>query len=220
MICRIQCVVLLLLAVLPATLRAGDTIERVVVVVNGRPILLSEWDAAVQREALLAAKPIASSEEDRHAVLERLIDQELLRSEMERSTFQRAIAQEVGQKLQELRKAFPEVQSESDWNAVLAKYGVSSQELQAAIGFQIDALRLIDLRLRPSAQPDQGSIEAYYRTTYLPSVRKAGGKPQALNQVSGNMKEILIQQKLGDLTTAWLQSLRSQADVRWIAEKP
>jgi hypothetical protein len=213
-------VALLLMAAVPAALRAGETVERVVVVVNGRPILLSEQEAALQREALLAAKPVATGDDERHAVLERMVDQELLRGEMERSTFQHASASEVDQKIQELRKTFSGTESEAGWNAVLGRYGVSPEELRSAIAFELDTLRLIDLRLRPAAQPDQASIEEYYRGTYLPSLHKAGTKPQALNGVRETIKELLVQQKLGELTTAWLQSLRAQADIRWIVEKP
>jgi len=213
--------VLLLMAALPlAAVRAGETVERVVLVVNGHPILLSELEAALQREALLAAKPVATGEDERHAVLERMVDQEMLREEMERSTFQHASASDVDQKVQELRKTFPEAESEAGWNAVLARYGVRPEELRSAIAFELDTLRLIDLRLRPAAQPDQGSIEEYYRGTYLSSVHKAGTKPQPLNRVRDTIKELLIQQKLADLTSGWLQSLRVQADIRWVVEKP
>jgi hypothetical protein len=211
---------LLMVALPPATLRAGETVERVVVVVNSRPILLSELEGALQREALLAAKPVATGEDERHAVLERMVDQELLREEMERSTFQHAAATEVDQNIQELRKTFPEAASDAGWTSVLARYGVSSEELRSAIAFERDTLRLIDLRLRPAAQPDQASIEEYYRGTYLPSVHHAGTKPQPLNGVRDTIKELLIQQKLAELTTGWLQSLRAQADIRWVVAKP
>ncbi len=211
----------LLLAISLGPVRASETVERVVVVVNGRAILLSEWESAARLEALLAARRVATSTEERRAVLERLVDQQLLRTELERSNLQRVTTQEADAKIHELQKEFPGAETEDGWKAVLTRYGVSRQELQDAVAFQLDTLRFIDARLRPTAQADQASVEEYYRETYLSSVRKTGGKPQPLNEVSGNIKEILAQQKMGDLTTTWLQNLRAQSDIRWnIAEKP
>lgn len=210
-----QLALFLLLAFSLAQAQTGKTVERVVVVVNGHVILLSEWDSAARLEALLGAKPVATSAEERRAILERLVDQQLLRTELERSNLQHATTQEVDEKIRQLRKEFPGAETEDGWKTVLSGYGVSREELQEAVAFQLDTLRLIDARLRPTAQADQASVAEYYRETYLPSIRKAGGKPQPINEVSGAIKEILAQQKMGDLTTAWLQNLRAQSDIRW-----
>ena len=133
---------------------------------------------------------------------------------------QRSPAPEVDQKIRELRKEFSGGETEDGWREVLSRYGVSDQELHDAVSFQLDALRLIDARLRPTVQADQASIEEYYRRTYLPSVHRAGSKPQPLSEVVVMIKEVLAQQKMGDLTAAWLQNLRAQSEIRWsIAEK-
>jgi hypothetical protein len=205
----------LLAAISLASAQTSETVERVVVVVNGHAILLSEWDSAARLEGLLGVKPVATSAEERRAILERLVDQQLLRTELERSNLQHATTQEVDEKIRRLRKEFPGAETADTWKAVLNRYGVSREELQEAVAFQLDTLRLIDARLRPTAQADQASVEEYYRETYLSSVRKAGGKPQPINDVSGTIKEILAQQKMGDLTTAWLLNLRAQSDIRW-----
>jgi DNA polymerase III gamma/tau subunit len=210
-----QLAVFLLAAISLAPAQTSETVERVVVVVNGHAILLSEWDSAARLEGLLGVKPLATSAEERRAILERLVDQQLLRAELERSNLQHATTQEVDEKIRQLRKEFPGAETEDGWKAVLSRYGVSREELQEAVAFQLVTLRLIDARLRPTAQADQASVEEYYRDTYLPSVRRAEGKPQPLSEVAGTIKEILAQQKMGDLTTAWLQNLRAQSDIRW-----
>src|SRR5260370_14765486 len=61
----------------------AETIERVVAVVNGQTILLSEWDTAARLEALLDHQPLESiTDASRRTTLDRRIDQELLRAEM------------------------------------------------------------------------------------------------------------------------------------------
>jgi len=68
----------LVITLVPVAFRA-ETIERVVAVVNGRALLLSEWDTAVRLEALLNRKPLESvTDVSRRATFERMIDQQLL----------------------------------------------------------------------------------------------------------------------------------------------
>ena len=78
-------------ALLLSTARAGDVIDRIVATVNGHIILQSDWDDALGYEALLNGRVLnQSADEDRRAVLDRLIDQELLGEQMKSASFQHA----------------------------------------------------------------------------------------------------------------------------------
>src|SRR4030081_1622747 len=58
---------------------AGEVIDRIVATVNGRIILESDWNDALCYEALLNGRSLSEFPSDeRRAVLDRLIDQELL----------------------------------------------------------------------------------------------------------------------------------------------
>ncbi len=196
-------------------LRAAETIDRVVAVINGRTILLSEWDTAVRREALLNHKSLASiTDTERRATFERIIDQELLRGEMENSSVAHCTPQDVAAKLHEIRQQYTEASSDAQWNAILDRYGVTQEELEAAIAAELDGLRLLDFRLRSSAQPEAAQIDRYYRAVYEPAMREKRTKPSPLAEVTPQIREILTQEKLTDLTTAWLQTLRAQANIQ------
>lgn len=193
----------------------GETIDRVVAVVNGRAILLSEWDGVARQEALLDHKPLESlSNDSRRATLNRMIDQQLMLGEMENSSAPKSSAQDVAAKVREIRQEYPEVSDDAAWSATLRRYGVSIQELETAVAAELDGLRLIDLRLRSSAQPTAREIESYYHSTYEPAMREKKAQAAPLSDVTSQIREILTQQRLGDLTTTWLQELRAQADIR------
>lgn len=206
----IQIAVALVLSGLPAS---GETIDRVVAVVNGRTLLLSEWDSAARREALLDHKPLASlTDASRSTTLERMIDREVIRSEMENSSAPQCTPQEVATRLQEIHGEYPG--DDAAWAATLRSYGVTEAEIEAAVNVELNGLRLIDFRLRSNAQPDAGKIERYYRDIYLPAMRAKSAQPGSLAEVTPQIREILTQQKLSDLTTAWLQELRTRVDIR------
>ncbi len=70
---------------------AGQVIDRIVATVNGHIILQSDWDEALCYEALLNGRAISQfTDDDRRAVLDRLIDQELLGEQMKSAYFQHA----------------------------------------------------------------------------------------------------------------------------------
>jgi|SRR5450432_2116762 len=193
----------------------AETIERVVAVVNGHTILLSEWDTATRLEALLDRKSLESmTETSRRATLDRLIDQELLRAEMENSSVNRSSPEAIAEKVHEIRQQYPEASTDAGWATILTRYGVSEQEVEAIVATELDGLRLIDFRLRSSAQPDSPQIARYYQSVYEPAMHAKRARPAALADVTPQIREILAQQKLTEATAAWLQTLRAQANIQ------
>src|SRR5579871_4434493 len=198
----------LLMAVLP--LSAGEVIDRIVVTVNSKPILQSDWDQAVRYEALVEGKPLDAmkSAEQRKAVLDRLIDQELIRQQMQEVP--QPAPELVAQKLNEIRNLYPEAKTDEGWRSVLQRYRLSEPELKDRLTLQLATMRFIDLRLRPNVHIDPSSVEAYYREKLLPELRAQGVRQQPLVEVAPKIEELLAQQRLDELLSAWLHNLRTQ----------
>jgi peptidyl-prolyl cis-trans isomerase SurA len=193
---------------------AAQVIDRIIATVNGRVILQSDWDDALCFEALLTNRKLAQfTEDDRRAILDRLIDQELLREQMKSADFPHATDAEVAARVAEARKQYPQAASTEAWQALLAHYQLTEKDLIAHVRQQIDVMRLVDARLRPTVQIDSKSIEAYYRDQFVPKLRQAGGSEVPLAEVSAKIRELLTQEKVSELLVSWLQSLRSEGQV-------
>lgn len=196
----------------PAAL-AGDVIDRIVATVNGHMILQSDWDDAVRFEAFVEDRPLAQlTDQDRSRVLDRLIDQELLREQAQGVEAPQPPAEEVNQRLQELQTQHAAT-SPSAWQAALARYGLDEKQLAARVANDIATLRQVEARLRPSVQIDNQSIESYYRETFLPKLRTSGAQDVPLAVVFGKIREILTQEKVNQLFSSWLQSLRAESKI-------
>ena len=203
--------------------RAGEVIDRIVATVNGRIILQSDWDEALSYEALLSGRALSFfTDEDRRAVLDRLIDQELLAEQMKSASFKHASEEDAAAEIAEARKLHPEAATAEGWQALLARYGVTEKALTDHVEQQIDLMRLVDAHLRPAVQIDSKSIEAYYRDKFVPQLRQNGAGDVPLADVSGQIREILTQEKVGELMVSWLQSLRAESKVSLpsISESP
>src|ERR1700691_1990501 len=100
---------------------SAEVIDRIVATVNGRIILQSDWDEALCYEALLTSRTLAQfTDDDRRAVLDRLIDQELLREQMKSADFLHATDAEAATRVAEARKQYPQATSDDAWQGLLA----------------------------------------------------------------------------------------------------
>ena len=92
----------------------AEVIDRIVATVNGHIILLSDWEDSLRYEAFSSGRPLDRlTADDRKSALDHLIDQELLREQLRARRLQHASAEEVAQRVAEIRKQYPEAETES-----------------------------------------------------------------------------------------------------------
>lgn len=200
--------------VLPGAASA-QVVDRIVATVNGSIILQSEWDEALCYEALINHRTLGQfTDDDRRAVLDRLIDQELLREQMKSADFRHATEAEAATHVAEARKQYAQATSGDTWESLLAQYHLAEQDVLHHAQQEIDLMRLVDTRLRPAVQIDAKSIEAYYRDKFVPRLKQSGAEEVPLGDVSAKIRELLTQEKVNELLVSWLQSLRSESQVR------
>jgi peptidyl-prolyl cis-trans isomerase SurA len=194
---------------------AGEVIDRIVATVNGHIILQSDLDEALAYEALLDGRNLGQfTEEDRRAVLDRLIDQELLREQLKSADFKRTSEVEAAARIAHARKQYATATTDAGWQSVLEQYRLHEKDLLAHVQQQLDLMRLVDARLRPTVQIDSKTIEAYYRDKFVPQLRQSGSSELPLSDVSARIRELLTEQRVSELLVSWLQTLRSEGDVR------
>ncbi len=196
----------------PAT---AEVVDRIVAIVNGNIILQSDWDEALSFQALLTNRSLSSfSGDERRAVLDKLIDQELLREQMKSADAPHATDSDVSVRITEARKLYPQAASEAGWQSILAGYRITERDLQVHLRREIELMRLVDARLRPAVQIDSKSIEAYYRDQFVPQLKQAGSRDVPLSDVSARIREVLTEKKVNELLISWLQTLRSEGQVQ------
>ncbi len=196
---------------------AGQVVDRVVTNVNGHVVLQSDWEQEVAFEALSNGRdPDSFTTVERGAALDRLIDQELLREQVRPA--QPAPAEQVAARVSEVRaevrKLRPDSATDDGWQATLQRYGLTQKALEKRLSDQIQLMKLVEDRLRPSIHIDQEAVETYYHDELLPEMKKAGSRATPLNEVFGRIKDLLAQQKMNELLSGWLTNLRSGSQIR------
>jgi len=203
---------ILLMACGVAPIAQAEVIDRIVATVNGNVILQSDWDEALCYEALLSHRALSQfTDDERRAVLDRLIDQELLGEQMKSAYFQHAAESEAAARVVDARKQYPEASTPEGWQSVLSHFGLTEKDLTAHAQQQIDLMRLVDAHLRPAVQIDSKTIEAYYREKFVPQLKQSGAGEVSLADVSGKIRELLTEERVNELMVSWLQTLRSES---------
>jgi peptidyl-prolyl cis-trans isomerase SurA len=206
---------LLVLAFMAAPVVRGEVFDRIVATVNGRVILQSDLEDALRYEALLSNRSLDQfTADDRRASLDRIIDQEILREQMKSADFRHATEAEIASRIAEARKLYPEAVADDAWQLLLARYQITEKDLRAHVQQEMDLMRLVDARLRPTVQIDSKSVEAYYRDQFVPKLKEAGASEVPLADVSAKIRELLTEQKVSEMLISWLQTLRSESQVR------
>ncbi len=193
----------------------AEVIDRIVATVNGHIILLSDWEDSLRYEAFSSGRPLeVMTADDRKSALDHLIDQELLREHLKDSDVLHPSSEDVAERVAEIRKQFPEAETDLGWRTLLDRYRLNEDTVKNRVAAQLDLMRLVDARLRPSVTVDSKSIESYYREELLPQLHQSGVQNVPLADVTAKIKELLTQKKISQLLTAWLQDLRAGSEIR------
>ncbi len=195
-------------------LAAGEVLDRVVATVNDGVILESEWDDALRYEAFFNGRPLEQLHPvERRATLDRLIDQLLLAQQMEATGFTHASAEEVNERIRQIRKEISGGATDAGWKAALARYGLTAEVVAERVARQVDLERYVDQRFRSSVYVDAESVQNYYRNRLVPELERKRSPVPALEEVRGRIERILAEERVNELLSAWLKTLRTQSRI-------
>jgi hypothetical protein len=136
-------------ALAAACIAYGGIIDRVAVVVGNHVITESEVLAEVRLTELMNGQPLDLGPEARKAAADRLVDQQLIRNELELATYPKPTPQEGEAMLRKFREEhFPSV---ARYRAALQTYGVTEEALKDYLLWQLAVMRFTDVRFHTAA---------------------------------------------------------------------
>ncbi len=195
---------------------AQTTIDRVVAVVNKKVITQSDWDEQEHFEALVNGRA-PETVEFTSASLDRLVDQQLMREQIDHVRFDPLTPEQIAAQVAAVRKQVAPGLDDAQWRALLARYSLSESEFAGRVVGQVEVMRFVDMRFRPSVHVDDAGVEKYYQQSLVPELVKAGSTENSLpplKDVETKIRSILSEQKLNEMLRMWLTSLRTQGRVK------
>ena len=200
----------------PRTEARGEEVERLLAAVNGRVVNTGDLRLARNLNSLMVLGKASAESVDKQ--LDRLIDLEILRQELEVSPAVRAAADRVEARLQDLRNAYAEI---GGLPGLLRRLGLDESELAEYIALQISVENFIASRFRPFVNPTAEERQAYYRETLLPRLAKIpGARVPPFDEVSDEIGNILTEQGVLASLEQWLRDVRRHSRIELFTESP
>ena len=199
-----------------AALAAGEVLDRVAVRVG--PAVITE--SAVRRHLrmqafLLNAEPDLRLEARRKAA-ERLIDQVLVRRELELNHYPAAPASEVATQIELVRKARNE--DVEAFARSLVRYGFTQEDLREEVAYEIALMRFVDFRFSAGVQVSEEEIQTAYDKEVVPEAKQRNTPPPAAEEARASILKLLTYRKTTEALELWLAQARQQMKIRFFEE--
>ncbi len=194
---------LMLALAAPSRVAAQEVIDRMMAVVSGDLIMMSDVTAAVD----FGLVPPATSDDVTRTVLSQLIDRSLMLAEVERYAPPEPSRAAVDREYQSVSTRFssPEAFAEA-----LARNGIDESSLRATLRANLRLRAYLEQRFT-TVPPSDAEIEAYYREHRERFTRN--GRPQPLDEVRADVEQALGLDRRQSMVDEWLAGLRRRAPI-------
>jgi hypothetical protein len=201
-----------LLLVAPCAPAPGEIIDRIAVSVGNQVITESQIDEEIRVTAFLNHEKLDLSLPARRKAAGRLIEQALVRREMDLSRYPEPVPAEADMLFQSLRAMYPTAEQ---YQKDLQAYGVAEDSLKRHMLWQLTLLRFVDFRFRPGIQVSDSDVQAYYQEQ-LAQWQKKGVQPiPSLEDERDQIDEILTQQRIDQALDRWMTDTRTQVAISY-----
>jgi parvulin-like peptidyl-prolyl isomerase len=205
----------LLISLMLISMAFGQVVDRIVAAVNDRVVTQSEWELQARFEALLEGRDPTNIQPG-EGTLDRLINQALIHDNLQSLKAEGVSKEEIDQQAAAIRNQL-NANADSQWLALLKRYGLTPEEFESRLEHQASTLRLVELRFRPNVQVSDRRVEQYYMNRFVPQLQMKGtpaDKIPPLKDVEDQIRRIIVEERMNNVMQTWLESVRSQAKIR------
>ena len=196
-------------------LAKAEVIDRIAISVGDRVITESDVSNDVRITAFLNTEPVDLGPASRKKAAARLIEQALVKREMEFSRYPLPVLSDADASLKEIKARYKD---EGGFERALKQYGISEEDVRQRMWWQLTLLRFIDYRFRPGIQISDADIETYYQRQ-VPKWHAQGIDPiPSLDDSRPQIEEILTQQRIDQDLDHWLVDARQDVNIQYLDE--
>ena len=195
---------LLMLAFAPRLL-SQVVLDRIVARVEGDVILLSEVRTLSRYQDLVDGKKETDAQ-----ILDRLVDQWIVRNEADTARFPHPTDVEIARGLERLLAAFDSL---DEYQARKKVVGLRDSDVQKMIADQLYLSKYLDSRFRPAVQISSSEVEDFYRDGVVGRAKARKQQPPTLEASREYILEALIQRGINEQADRWLQESRTRLHV-------
>jgi hypothetical protein len=212
---RAPYILLCLAALMAAGAGRAAIIDRIAVSVGNRVITATDLDREIRITAFLNNTKPDFSAANKRTTAGRMVDQTLLRAEIEVSRYLSPTPGDVDAGLKEVKSRYPD---EAAYRAAMAPYGISEDDLKAMLLWQLTLVRFIDARFRPGIQIGEPEIRKYFDEHLGAFAQATPGKSPALDDYRDRIEQTLTGDAANVQVEQWLKDARERTHIEYHEE--
>lgn len=193
---------LLLAGVLGGPAATAEIIERILAIVNGSVITLSDAHAATQFGI------VTGPSDERAGLVNRLIDRRLMLTEVDRYAPPEPKAEQIDAGVAAVRNRFA---SQAAFETALASVGMTLEQLRRHKRDDLRVEAYLQQRFGFPIQPSEEEIIAYYRSHEAAFTR--GGVLRPYEDARNDVRSALLAERRSAAIAEWIAGLRRRADI-------
>jgi hypothetical protein len=195
---------------------SAEIIDQIAVTVDDQVITASKITAAIRVTAFLNGEKPDFSPANRRKTADRLIEQMLVRREMDLTRYPQPDPSEVQETMKQVKSRFG---SEEAFRRELSADKITQAQLETALLQQAAFLRFIDLRFRPEVQVQESDVDRYCENVYLPELRKKGVTPEpTLESTKPQCEEEFTTKLVDQRVDTWLKDSRERSRIVYMED--
>ena len=140
----------------------------------------------------------------------RLVDQILILQEAADSHVTLSIDEELDKTLAQVKAQFG---SAPEYQAALARYGITEKDVSAQLAAGLRTLRFTDLRFRPEVQIGDQDLRAYYDQLAAGWRAKNEKQVPSFESSRDQVEQLLTEQRLNEALDRWLAQTRNETQI-------
>ncbi len=196
----------------PQALVRAEIIDRIAAAVGKQVITESQVTEEIRVTAFLDDKPADWSDANRTRTLNRLVDQALIRREIDATRFQEAPAAEGAQLLMQLKEARKGV------DAALTANHLPEALVARHLQWQVTFLRFVDYRFKPSVEISEADVKDFYASQAEEWKKQNKPVPQ-FDEARADMERLLTAKYVDQALDRWLGDQRTQTSILFKTRK-
>ncbi len=193
---------------------SAEIVDRISVIIDGHIIKQSDIIKDIRLTGLLNHDTPSFGVSERKKALARLIDQALIRKELQAGLYSSPEPSEVDALLQQLKQSFG---PNAAYRDALKSYGLSEEDLRNHLTWQLTVLRFINVRFASGGQIPEDEVSAYYRQ-HLPDFRRAGKPKLDLESLRVEIEQAIAGERVNQQFFAWLDESEKKTPVTYNEE--
>jgi hypothetical protein len=193
----------------------GEIIDRIAISVGNQVITEGQVEEEIRLTAFLNHEKPDLSAAERKKAAGRLIEQALIKRDMDLSRYPLPAPSEAEASLRDVQATYA---PESLYRQELREYGITEEALERRLLWQLTLLRFIDYRFRPAIQIPDADIKTYYDQQLAEWKQQGIQSITTLDDSRAKIEEILTQQRIDQALDTWIAETRRQVSINYLDE--